>query len=377
MNSVLHTSVVPPKWMAQTRRHPLWALSAMATLLAAIYWLGLASDRYVSEARVVMQRTDLPGGQSMDFASLLGGSGAGSRADQLMLREHLLSVDMLRQLDQRLKLRQHYSNPQRDLLSRLWFEDASIEWFHRHFLSRVSIDLDEYAGVLVIESQAYDPETAQAITHLLVQQGEQAMNRLAHELAQAQVQFLEQQVSDLNARVVQTRRAVLDYQNKKGLASPQRTTESIAAIISGLEGQRANLQTQRSSLLAYLVADHASIVLLNQQIAAIERQIVQEQAKLASGTGQTLNRTVEEFQRLELEAAFAQDVYKTALIALEKGRVEATRTIKKMSLLQAPSMAEYPIQPQRYYNLLVFALLALLVAGTVHLLISIVKDHTD
>lgn len=377
MNSVLHTSVVPPKWMAQTRRHPLWALSAMATLLAAVYWLGLASDRYVSEARVVMQRTDLPGGQSMDFASLLGGSGAGSRADQLMLREHLLSVDMLRQLDQKLKLRQHYSNPQRDLLSRLWFEDASIEWFHRHFLSRVSIDLDEYAGVLVIESQAYDPETAQAITHLLVQQGEQAMNRLAHELAQAQVQFLEQQVSDLNARVVQTRRAVLDYQNKKGLASPQRTTESIAAIISGLEGQRANLQTQRSSLLAYLVADHASIVLLNQQIAAIERQIVQEQAKLASGTGQTLNRTVEEFQRLELEAAFAQDVYKTALIALEKGRVEATRTIKKMSLLQAPSMAEYPIQPQRYYNLLVFALLALLVAGTVHLLISIVKDHTD
>lgn len=377
MNSVLHTSVVPPKLMAQARRHPLWALALMATLLAAIYWLGLASDRYVSEARVVMQRTDLPGGQSMDFASLLGGSGAGSRADQLMLREHLLSIDMLRLLDQRLKLRQHYSNPQRDLLSRLWFEDASIEWFHRHFLSRLSIDLDEYAGVLVIESQAYDPETAQAITHLLVQQGEQAMNRLAHELAREQVQFLEQQVSDLNVRVVQTRRAVLDYQNKKGLASPQRTTESIAAIISGLEGQRANLQTQRSSLLAYLVADHASIVLLNQQIAAIERQIVQEQAKLASGTGQTLNRTVEEFQRLELEAAFAQDVYKTALIALEKGRVEATRTIKKMSLLQAPSMAEYPIQPQRFYNLLVFALLALLVAGTVHLLISIVKDHTD
>jgi len=223
MNSVLHTSVVPPKLMAQARRHPLWALALMATLLAAIYWLGLASDRYVSEARVVIQRTDLPGGQSMDFASLLGGSGAGSRADQLMLREHLLSIDMLRLLDQRLKLRQHYSNPQRDLLSRLWFEDASIEWFHRHFLSRVSIDLDEYAGVLVIESQAYDPETAQAITHLLVQQGEQAMNRLAHELAREQVQFLEQQVSDLNVRVVQTRRAVLDYQNKKGLASDRKS----------------------------------------------------------------------------------------------------------------------------------------------------------
>jgi capsular polysaccharide transport system permease protein len=377
MNAVLHTNALRQKIMAQAKRHPLWAMTVIATLLAAVYWLRLASDRYVSEARVVMQRTDLPSGQAMDFASLLGGSGAGSRADQVMLREHLLSVDMLRKVDQALKLRQHYSNPKRDLLSRLWFEDVSIEWFHRHYLSRVSIDLDEYAGVLIVESQAYDPETAQAITAFLVQEGEQTMNRLAHELAQAQVQFLEQQVSSLNARVIQTRSAVLDYQNKKGLASPQRTTESIATIVSGLEGQRAALQIQRSGLQAYLVAEHASIVLLNQQIAAIERQIVQEQAKLASGTGQTLNRTVEELQRLEMEAAFAQDVYKTALIALEKGRVEATRTIKKMTLLQAPSMPEYPLQPQRYYNLLVFALLALLMAGIMHLLMAIVKDHTD
>lgn len=359
------------------RKHPLLAIALVTTLLAALYWLFIASDRYVSEARVVIQRTDLPGGQTMDFASLLGGANSGSRSDQLLLREHLMSVDLLTKLDARLDLRGHYSNSQRDPLSRLWFEDASIEWFHRHYLSRVSVNLDEYAGVLVIQAQAYDPRMAQAITSQLVQEGEQTMNRLAHQLAQAQVQFLEQQVASLHQRVLQTRRAVLDFQDKKGLVSPQASAESITAIVARLESQRAELQTQRSALQAYLVPQHPSIVLLDQQITAIQQQIAQEQNKLTSAGGKTLNRTVEAFQRLEMEASFAQDVYKTALIALEKGRVEATRTLKKMSLLQAPSLPEYPLQPNRFYNLLVFAIVALLMAGVMHLLLAIVKDHTD
>ncbi len=363
--------------LRRMRKHPLLAIALVTTLLAALYWLFIASDRYVSEARVVIQRTDLPGGQTMDFASLLGGANSGSRSDQLLLREHLMSVDLLTKLDARLDLRGHYSNSQRDPLSRLWFENASIEWFHRHYLSRVSVNLDEYAGVLVIQAQAYDPRMAQAITSQLVQEGEQTMNRLAHQLAQAQVQFLEQQVASLHQRVLQTRRAVLDFQDKKGLVSPQASAESITAIVARLESQRAELQTQRSALQAYLVPQHPSIVLLNQQITAIQQQIAQEQNKLTSAGGKTLNRTVEAFQRLEMEASFAQDVYKTALIALEKGRVEATRTLKKMSLLQAPSLPEYPLQPNRFYNLLVFAIVALLMAGVMHLLLAIVKDHTD
>lgn len=363
--------------LASLGRHPFIGIALLATLLAGVYWLWLASDRYVSEARVLIQRTDLPGGQSMDFAGLLGVSGGNNRADQLLLRDHLLSVDMLQKLDATLNLREHYSHPKRDSLSRLWRSDAEMEWFYRHYRSRVSVELDEYAGVLVIQAQAYDPNTAQAIVKLLVQEGERAMNGLAHQLAQAQVAFLEGQVGTLQKRVLDTRAAVLEFQNRKGLVSPQATAESIGQIVAQLEAQRAELQRQRSALMAYLVAGHPSLVMVEQQIAATEKQIQQEQAKLAAQKGQPLNQAVEVFQRLEMEAAFAQDVYRTALVALEKGRVEATRTMKKMTLLQAPSAPEYPQQPHRFYNLLVFALAALGLAAVAHLLQAIVKDHAD
>jgi capsular polysaccharide transport system permease protein len=66
-------------------RRRIIGAAVIASLLAAVYWLAIASDRYVSEAHVIIQRTDLPGGQGMDFSSLLGGAG-GNRGDQLLLR---------------------------------------------------------------------------------------------------------------------------------------------------------------------------------------------------------------------------------------------------------------------------------------------------
>ncbi|RYZ00867.1 MAG: chain-length determining protein [Comamonadaceae bacterium] len=358
-------------------RRRIIGAALICSLLAAIYWMLVASDRYVSEAHVIVQRTDLAGGQGMDFQSLLTG-GSGNRPDQLLLRDHLRSVDMLRKIDAKLDLRKHYSDSEHDILSRMWDDETSIERFHAHFLSRTEIEFDDYGGVIVIKAQAYDPKTAHAIATMLVQEGERFMNQMAHDLAQAQVGFLEGQVSTMNQRAIMARRAVLDYQDRKGLASPQASAESIAAIVARLESQRTDLQTQRSSLLTYLVPDHPNVVMLNQQLAAVERQIGQEQARLAAPSGgRTLNRTVEEFQRLEMDAAFAQDVYKTSLVALERGRVEATRTIKKVSQLQAPSMPEHPMEPRRLYNTVVFLLLAMLLATIAQMLVTIVRDHQD
>lgn len=357
-------------------RRRIAGIAVIATLLAAVYWLAIASDRYVSEAHVIIQRTDLAGGQAMDFSSLLGGA-SGNRADQLLLRDYLLSVDMLKKLDAALSLRAHYSDRHRDPLARMWFRDAPIESFRRHYLSRVSVEFDDYSGVLIIDAQGYDPKTAHAITTMLVQEGERFMNGMAHSLAQDQVTFLEKQLAQMNGRAMQARQALLSYQNQKGLVSPQATVENIASIVARLEALRTELQTQRSTNQAYLVPNHPGIIQLDQQIAAVEKQITQEQAKLASPNGKTLNSTVEEFQRLEMEAAFAQDIYKTALTALERGRIEATRTIKKVSVLQAPTLPEYPLEPRRFYNMLVFMLVALLLAGVAHLIAAIVRDHKD
>ena len=366
----------PPRKRVWLLRHPILVGSVVLTLLAAVYWGLIASDRYVSDAHVVVDRTDLQASTSMDFATLV--TGGRNNHDLMLLRDHLRSVDMLLKLDAQLKLKAHYSDPKRDPLSRMWFSDASQEFFYQHFLSRTSIEIDEQAGILRIRAQAYDAPMAQAIAQGLLREGEAFMNEIAHRLARDQVAFLEQQVAKSGEKALQTRRALLAFQNTSGLISPQAKAETLVAIAGRLEGQISELKARRSAMLGYLSTNSPDVAQLTLQIEALERQMAQEQARLASPKGgSVLNRQIEEFQRLELEAGFAQDVYKTSLVALERGRVEAGRTLKKVSVVQSPTLAEYPLEPRRIYNILVFGLTVLALAGIAHLLAAIVRDHQD
>lgn len=359
-------------------RHKLISLTAVLFLLIVTYWLFLASDRYVSTAHIVVQRTDLSGGGGVDFASLLSGSGSGiNRQDQLMLRDYLLSVDLLKKIDAELSLRAHFSKWNRDPISKLWFENAPIEWFHDYYLSRVSIDIDDYTGLLVINAQAYSPEMAYNIGQVLVREGDIFMNKTANGLALIQVEFLEKQVAQMHTKFLAARQALLSYQNQKGLVAPMATAESIVAIVAKLQANLSELQTQRSALQAYLLPTHPSVVQLNQQIAAVEKQIGLEQRNLASPSGQSLNKTVEEYQRLEQEAGFAEAIYKTALSGLESGRIEATRTIKKITITQTPNLPEYPREPRRIHNILVAFISLLILLGILQLLLAVVQDHKD
>lgn len=353
-------------------------LAAIAILVASVYWGLAASDRYVSEANVIVDRTDLAGGPQVDLTSFLaGGVGGRSNLDLLLMRDHLRSVDMLLKLEARLKLRAHYSDGQRDPLSRLWFEDAPLELFHRHYLSRVSLEVDDAFGILRIKAQAFTPEMALAIAQGLVEEGERFMNDMAHRLANDQVTFLEAQVQKLGERVLATRNAVVDFQNAKGLLSPKATAESLSSIVARLEGQLAELKARRQAMAGYLSPGAPDLAQVDLEVGAVENQLRLEKARLAAPGGGTLNRTLEEFQRLEVEAQFAQDVYRTALASLEKGRVEATRNLKKVSIVQTPTHPEYPLEPRRMYNVTVFALSALMLAGVAQLLAAIIRDHQD
>ena len=359
----------------RVRKHPLLVVSVLVIALAIVYWGLLASDRFVSETHVVVDRTDLQPSAGMDFASLV--TGGRSNHDMLLLRDHLRSIDILQKLESRLKLRAHYSDKQRDLLSRMWFRDASQEFFHQHYLSRTSIEVDELAGILRIRAQAYDAITAQAIANTLISEGEAFMNEMAHRLAREQVSFLEQQVSKSGDQALQARRSLIEYQNKTGLISPQAKAESLVAIAGRMEAQISELKARRAAMLGYLSPQAPDVAQLNLQIAALERQLVEDQGRLASPKGGILNKQVEEYQRLEFGATFAQDVYRTSLVALERGRVEAGRTLKKVSVVQSPTLAEYPLEPRRVYNIVVFALTVLALAGIAHLLAAIVRDHQD
>jgi capsular polysaccharide transport system permease protein len=363
-------------FLRQLRKRPVWTLAIVALAASLLYWNVFAARRYVSEAHVVVENLQAPAATLGDVTSLLTGGGTSASRDILLLRDYLQSTDMLAKLDKRLDLRAHYSSSY-DIFSRLPYRDVPFEWFVRHFRGRVSVEYDELAGVLVVQAQAYTPQMAHAIARMMVDEGERFMNELAQKLMREQVNFAEREVSDATQRVGKSRQTLLAYQNTHGLVSPTGTLESISAVVARLEAELSDLQARRHALEAYLAPRAPDLVQVQEQIAAVEKQLARQRARLASTQGGTLNRVAEEYDRLVLDASFQQDVYRTALTALERSRMDATRTLRKLSVLQQPTLPEYSAEPGRLYYSALFIIGILLLAGIAQLLLTIIREHRD
>lgn len=352
---------------------PHWALAFVAILLVSFYWFVWAEERYVSRATVVLESPQVATPE-FSLSSLMGGGG--NTSDLLLLREHLLSVDMLRLLDEQLDIRQHY-NEHGDIFAKLRDPNVPIEDLHKYYLRRVEVELDEYAGVLNIHVQGYTPEFARDMAALLLDAGENHMNTMGHRLAEEQVRFLEQQMIRLEDRFRDTRTELLEFQNEYGLVSPTSTVESINQVVATLEGDLARLQAQRNALASFQSSQSAELREVERSITALRDQIVEQRDRLAQATGNSLNRISAEYETLELQAQFAQETYSSALAALENTRLEAARQLKQVSVLQSPLFPEYPTEPNRLYNSSVFAIITIFLAFIFSMIMMIVKDHRD
>lgn len=370
-------------WMVPTLlRRRIFGVAFIASILAIVYWGLIASDMYVSEAHVIIVRTDSPSSSSSGTGGAMGGiNTSGGTADfiafQMWLRDYMYSVDMMNALDAKLNLRAHYSDWHRDIISRMWFEDSDLEKFHSYYQSRISADLDNSSGALVIKVQAYDAKMAHAIAAMLVEEGERYMNITAQRMLEEQVSFLEKQVGIIKAEDVKAHKTLLDFQNRTGLASPLTTAASIDTVVNGLDSQRVALQASRNAMLAYLMPNNPSILALDQQIAGIDKQIKAERARLVSSRGRTLNDTSDEAMRLQMDVTIMDATYSAAISALETERIMAALMMRKVFVLQKPTMPQYPLAPRRIYSITVFILAALILAGIVQLIAAIIRDHKE
>ncbi len=357
------------------KKHPIFSLYTFVVVCVSFYWLALASDRYVSETNIVLESPQVSA-PALNFQSILSGTGS-STTDLLLLRDYLLSVDMLKMLDNSVGFAEHYSDSSIDFFSRLADKDAPIEELHDYYLNRIKVELDDYAHVLRIKVEAFEPNMAQRIAELLLSAGEQHMNNMGQRLAEEQVRFLESQLETLRQSFDKARQELIDYQNENGLVSPTGTVESLSAVVASLESQLANMRAKKAALLAFHSSKSSEIVKIGAEIKAINQQIDKEKSRMAQQSGGALNAVSSQYQTLELQMRFAQESYSGALSALQNTRIEAVRKLKQVSILQSPTLPEYSVEPRRVYNIAVFSILALFVGLIANMLILIVKDHRD
>ena len=150
-----------------------WAIVGVPTLVAAVYYFGIASDMYMSEANFVVRgpgTAKMPGG----IASMLQSSSSGEQPGQdeaLIVQQFIMSRDAVRQLDRHDDLRAVLDRPEADVVSRfpgIFYWRNDFEALYKAYSRFVEVDIDGETGVSVLKVKAYRPEDAQKIAEALV-----------------------------------------------------------------------------------------------------------------------------------------------------------------------------------------------------------------
>ena len=352
---------------------------AVPWLLTAIYLSVIAADRYVSVSIVVVREEGsgmgIPTG--VDALSAMFGTSTASNDDLYMLQAHILSNDMLRQIDDKLGLRQAYSSPKLDFIFRL-DDDATQEEFLDYYRSRVEIDVDDTSGLLTIHTQGFTPDIAQSVNQQVVAISERFINESSHRLARDQMSFAESETEKIRARLDGVRDRLLTFQEEHGILDPMAQAAANTGLTAELQAMQARYEAEQKGLLSYLNSNAPQVQVLQAQIAGVREQLQDERRRaLTDADGMSLNVMAGKYQELVAELEFVSYAYRGALTALETARIESTRKLKSLVLVESPALPESAEFPRRLYTLFALLMGLTLLYGIGRLIVATIEDHLE
>lgn len=358
-------------------RHLQLAFVGLPLLLGIVYFSFFSADRYVSESVVTVRQANQSYSNEAGAALLLAGITPPSHEDTLYLKRYIHSLDLLRKLEERLKLRAHYESEKLDPLYRL-YGGTSQEWLLDYYRSRVEVTLDDASSLLTVRVQGFDPAFSRQLNAAILEESEAFVNAFSHRMAREQMGFAEKELLRAGEKLQQAKAALLKFQTTHRVLDPMAQAQAASSLTAELQASLAREEAELKNALTYLNEDSLQISALRSRIAALRSQLQDEQTRATdTEKGQRLNTQAAEFQELQLQVGFAQDAYKLALSAVENARIDATRKLKSLVVIEPPSLSETAEYPRRLYNILTLLVTCALLYGVARLVVATIRDHQD
>jgi capsular polysaccharide transport system permease protein len=353
-------------------------LIALPVALALAYFLLIAADRYVSESTVALQQSGNDASALPGAALLLAGINPPSREETLYLKQYIHSLGLLQQLDAKLKLRAHYEAQKLDVFERLW-GSASQETFLDYYRKRVEVSMDELSATLTVRVQGFDPTFAHQLNQAILDESERFVNEMSHKLAREKLGFADTELARAGEKLQQAKTELLAFQAKNRLLDPTVQAQASGAMVAELQASITKSEAELRVLRSFLNEDSFQVKALRSQIDATRAQLETERARGTGGGrgGDRLGALAIEFEGLKTKAEFGLDAYKLALGAVENARIDATRKLKNLVVIEPATLPQTAEYPRRLYNLATLLVVCLLLYGIVRLVIATIREHQD
>lgn len=352
----------------------------LPTLLAALYFGVVASPQYVSEFRfsVTNVTPTLPGqasastavggnqtnGISQALNSALGGVGGqatmGSGTQDYLVVDYLKSAQVISDIRAMMAVQSFYERPTIDKLSR-FPRSGSKEDFERYWRRMVTARYDPVTGLAVAQVRAFSPGDAKQVADALVTLSERLVNNIALRSNLDAVKAAQQEVDQAQARLQSARQQISAFRTAHGVIDP---TQSSVPVNNQLEATLkqsiVQLQAQLDVMNRQGLSGSPSADVVRAQLQSARGQLagVESQVAKSSGDNQALVGMVSQYEQLNTQEQFAQNLLVGAMQSLVAAKATAAQQLLYLTPYVRPALADKPSYPQKLRSTLYFALVA-------------------
>jgi len=348
--------------------------SAMPILVAMIYFGLMATDRYVSESKVVI-RTGNSSSQSITLGGLLPIPSAGVQ-DVVVVSDYVKSMEMADHLDEKFGLQTHYSNSRIDFVSRL-SRNASDEDYLKYLQNRVAVVYDESNEIITVITEAFTPEMARDINEEIIRKSELLINQLSDRIAidTRGLAQTEVELAVANAKNISTKLSRFATEHRS--IDPGIETSSIFGLVATLEGKLAEARALYAEKSAYLRESSSEMRSIKNRIDGLETEVARERRRISNESGEGMGHVLEDYKPLQVEEELARQRYAAALTALETARAESQQQKRYLATFVRPNLPNSSTQPDRLIDAVGTILLTLLLYAIFALCRAAVREHID
>jgi capsular polysaccharide transport system permease protein len=346
------------------------------TALAAVYYLVLAADQYVAEFRFAL-RTVEP--IRAETGGLFQGNIAPSPVgvDSYAVVQYLSSRDVIDDLSKTLDLREMFSRPEADWLTRLQLP-VSIEELVRYWKNQVDAFYDITNGTIVVRARAFTPDEALQLAQAILASAERLVNDLSARARRDTLRNSEREVRRAERRLKTALARLREFRDREGIIDPRKTADATQALASRIRDEIVRADTELSTIKHYMRADAPSVRMLEARIQSLQTQLRAVESEVTDtekSRSEVLSRVMGSYEQLESERSFAEKAYQHALEALDRARMNADRQQVYIAGFVQPSLPEEPLYPRRFLNIGIVLFLCCAVWLIGAFMIRTVREH--
>ena len=346
----------------------------LPTLVVFLYLALFASDIYLAEAKFAIRSQNQQ--QSLDMLSTFFRTNSSSLSDSYIVQNYIQSMDMIDKVDGKLHIRDHYADRNHDIWYRLT-RNATQDEILRYWSWAVVTTFDPDTSIMTVQVKAFSPQMAQAVCQAILDASEALVNAMNDRARTDAISQAQAEVARAEARIRTAHEAMRQYRERTVILDPQAVASGLYSLVNQLEGEITKTTAELAEASTYMQADSPRVVMLQNRLAVLQKQLQSEKARLASQMqgDKPLSALVSEFQSLTLEEEFAQKQLTSAMASLETARVQAESKSLYVESFQKPMVPDESLYPRPIVFSLVFMLAAAVLLGLVSLIVAAIREH--